>query len=227
MAFANARGGEWLIGKRKMPSQSNQQQLVEGFFSLINRQYAPDDANEKTVFNEKYYTDVHASNAAYQRNNWFSDKFIELVAKRDFATIFELGSGNGKATQKLAQICDKVIACDWSPNPYSTHEKVEFHNCSFFDLPSSIQADVTISADVIEHFPPDKLYKLMGRLDHIAPYGLHIIAGYADGHSHLSVYGPWDWLKMFRHFDSNYKLVEIEARRDNWETPVFVFSNFL
>jgi len=41
------------------------------------------------------------------------------------------------------------------------------------------------------------------------------------------VFGPWDWLKYFRNFDDQYKLVNISARKGNWDKPVFVFSNFL
>ena len=205
----------------------NQKTAADILFSLINRKYAPDDVTPDEVFNRDYYATRHQNNIAYQANNWFGDNFVSQIERQRFSTVFELGSGNGQATKKLAEICDKVIACDWSPNPYRDHKKVEFYECSFFDLPDKIKADVSVSADVIEHFPPEKLNELFKRLDKIAPKGLHIIAGYGDGHSHLSVFGPWDWLKYFRNFDDQYKLVNISARKGNWDKPVFVFSNFL
>lgn len=210
-----------------MTFQNQSQELVDSFFSIINRQYVPDDVIDAEVFNSSFYVDMHNSSEMYQQNNWFGDKYIEILKQNNFKTVFELGSGNGLATKKLSTFCDKVISCDWNPNPYCSLENIDFHNCSLFDLPRGITADVSISADVIEHFPQDKLHKLCGRLDNIAPNGLHIIAGYADGTSHLSVLSPWDWLKIFRCFDEKYRLIEIDARRGNWKTPVFVFSNFL
>ena len=163
----------------------------------------------------------------YQNNNWFLDKYINIVRESEFDTVFELGSGNGRATLALSQCCKKVYACDWNPNPYRHLHNVEFHNCSFFDVPDELNAEVTISADVMEHFPPDDVPVLIEKLQKIAPKGLHIIAGYPDGMSHLSVLGPWKWLEHFRKFDPQYQLIEIDFRKGNQDSPVFVFSNFL
>ena len=79
---------------------------------------------------------------------------------------------------------------------------------------------------MLEHFPLTDLSDYIKKLNSIAPLGLHIIAGYLDGMSHLSVFGPWELLKLFRQADKNYKLINIEFRRGHLDQLVYVLSNF-
>ena len=93
-------------------------------------------------------------------------------------------------------------------------------------MPDNVNIEITISADVLEHFPLTDLSEDIKNLNSIVPLGLHIIAGYLDGMSHLSVFGPSKWLKLFRQADKNYKLINIEFRRRCLDQPVYVLSNF-
>ena len=55
-------------------------------------------------------------------------------------------------------------------------------------MPDNVNIEITISADVLEHFPLTDLSEDIKNLNSIVPLGLHIIAGYLDGMSHLSVF---------------------------------------
>ena len=213
--------------KHKMEIVAQREQLSSLFLSILNRKYVPHEVEDASVFNSEFYKDLHENNPAYQTNNWFLEKYVNVIRESGIKSVFELGSGNGKATVELAKHCDMVYACDWNQNPYEHLPNVDFYNCSFFDVPDEICAEVTISADVMEHFPCDAVSDLIKKLQQIAPKGLHIIAGYPDGMSHLSVFGPWKWLELFRQYDPGYQLIEIDFRKGNLNRPVFVFSNFL
>ena len=207
--------------------EAQRESLMRMFTSVINRDYTPDDVNPSEVFTSEFYEAVHQKEPGYQRNNWFSKKYVDLLSGFNFQNIFELGSGNGQATLALSAIANRVTACDFNDNPYAHLENVTFHKASFFDLPTNISADIAVSADVLEHFPTGKLVDVIGGLQKIAPKGLHLIAGYPDGMSHLSVLPPWHWLSIFRLFDPSYQLVDIEFRKEKVDKPVFVITNLI
>ena len=89
-----------------------------------------------------------------------------------------------------------------------------------------IVREAELKGHVLEYFPLTDLSDDIKKLNSIAALGLHIIAGYLDGMSHLSVFGPWELLKLFRQADKNYKLINIEFRRRCLDQPVYVLSNF-
>ena len=202
------------------------QETVQVLFSILNAEYIPDQVEVEAVFSSDFYTSLHQNNSLYQENNWFPDKYIELLQRKNIKSCFELGSGNGKATQKLSKFMQSYISVDFNPNPFSHLENVTCYEGSFFEVPDDVKTEITISADVLEHFPPTELSDAIQKLNSIAPLGFHIIAGYPDGMSHLSVFGPWKWLELFRQVDKKYKLLDIEFRRGRLDQPVYVLSNF-
>ena len=120
------------VDHHNMELIAQREQLSSLFLSILNREYVPDEIDKAGVFNSEFYQDLHENNPAYQNNNWFADKYIDIIQNLGITSVFELGSGNGKATSRLAQVCEKVLACDWNPNPYHNLPNVEFYNCSFF-----------------------------------------------------------------------------------------------
>jgi len=201
-------------------------EIFNALFYVINAEYIPDKVKADDVFNSDFYTNLHQNNIAYQNNNWFLDKYIDILQRKNIKSCFELGSGNGKTTEKLSKFMELVISVDFNPNPFSHIENVKCYVGSFFEVPHDVKAEITISADVLEHFPPTDLSDTIKKLNNIAPLGLHIIAGYPDGMSHLSVFGPWKWLELFRQVDKKYKLINIDFRKGHLNRPVYVLSNF-
>ena len=124
--------------------EAQRESLMRMFTSVINRDYTPDDVNPSEVFTSEFYEAVHQKEPGYQRNNWFSKKYVDLLSDFNFQNIFELGSGNGQATLALSAIANRVTACDFNDNPYAHLENVTFHKASFFDLPTNISASLKI-----------------------------------------------------------------------------------
>lgn len=213
-----------VIQQQMIEAKNNE--LTKAFFSLLNAEYVADQVDATAVFSSDFYTSVHQNNPLYKENNWFPDKYIELLQRKNISSCFELGAGNGKATEKIARFVKSITCVDFNPNPFANLSNVNSIEGSFFDISEDIKADVTISADVLEHFPPHDLNYAVKKLNAIAPLGLHVIAGYPDGMSHLSVFGPWKWLEIFREVDKNYKIINVEFRQGRLEKPVYVLSNF-
>jgi hypothetical protein len=107
------------------------------------------------------------------------------------------------------------------------------------DLPSNVSfvkldavkdnlptADLVCSSDVLEHFHPNDIETVVRKLHNAGRHNYHVIACYDDGHSHLTITSPGNWLNLFRAHSYEYRLVDIEARRGNPNQLVCVVSNF-
>src|SRR5262249_42380510 len=91
------------------------------------------------------------------------------------------------------------------------------------DLPN---ADIVVSADVLEHIAPALLRSTIERLDRAGPAQYHVIACYDDGHSHLSVMEPRAWLDIFQSVSRRYRVVGTRPRRDDPSQVVCVIATF-
>ena len=114
-----------------------------------NRQY----------YNPSFYQQTHDNSGMYQRNNWLlADVPRILDLKKD--TILEIGCGNGKFLQEVLPFHEHVYAVDWAKSP-NVKDLLDLKppNLTFFhqDLtePVAVKADIAVSADVLEHLPPE------------------------------------------------------------------------
>ncbi|MDW9581896.1 methyltransferase domain-containing protein [Sinorhizobium meliloti] len=191
--------------------------------------YILDDVNtprdRSTKMRAEYYQELHDDNDAYQANNWLvAEKTSILNAKPK--TLVEVGCGNGAFSLSAAENVEKVFAVDWalSPKFCDRPENVEFVQADVTQdrLP---KADVVCSADVLEHFTPWNVTRVLEHCASAAALQYHVIACYDDGHSHLTVMRPSAWLATFWRFFPDARLKRIDCRRDKHTQLVCVISN--
>lgn len=172
-----------------------------------------------------YYQRLHDENEAYKTNNWLvAEKTSILKAKP--RSILEIGCGNGLFSLSIADDVEKIYAVDWaiSPGFSARPANVELIEADITadELP---RADVVCSADVLEHFTPWNVTRVLKSCAGAGPLQYHVIACYDDGHSHLTVMNPAAWLAAFWRFWPDARLLRIDCRRDKHTQLVCVISN--
>jgi SAM-dependent methyltransferase len=172
-----------------------------------------------------YYQSLHEHSRGYQRNNWLADDAGLLAA--DAASIIELGCGNGRFLEQALGHFDKVCGCDWALSPVlmqtlTRHPELRFLKLNLIEdaLPGGF--DLACSGDFLEHLPPERLDAVLAKIDGCAARAYHKIACFDDGHAHLSILPPEDWLARFRAIDPAYQLRTDASRRA--DQPVAVIS---
>lgn len=173
----------------------------------------------------EYYQRLHDENPAYQTNNWMVAEKCAVLAARP-KSVLDIGCGNGAFAFAIAPEVERVLAVDWAMSPKLTDRpaNVEFIRSDITREPLP-RADVACSSDVLEHFAPESLYKVIGNCAAAAPLQYHVIACYDDGHSHLTVMQPSAWLALFWRFCPTVRLHRIDCRRNNSSQLVCVISN--
>ena len=164
----------------------------------------------------EYYLQLHTENTAYQQNNWLVEELGE-IRKLGGAALLEVGCGNGRFLALAAAHYQKVVGCDWVESPLirevlQAHPNVEFSRVNLLDPEFPLTSEVLVSADVMEHLPPESLRGVLRRLTNASPRQFHKIACYDDGHSHDSVFSPEDWLALFRERDRGYRILRVDLR---------------
>ena len=176
----------------------------------------------------EYYQDVHECNEAYQTNNWLLDELDQLES---FAasSVIELACGNGRFLERAASQFARVYGCDWAVSPLlapvlAAHPNVSFFRTDLYRELPPCHAGLVVSADFLEHIAPDAVDDVLGRIDSLAPAAFHKIACYDDGHSHLTIMPPEDWLERFRAIDVDYRLERVDERYGDAERQVAVIT---
>lgn len=180
----------------------------------------------EAVFDASYYQNLHENNSAFQKNNWLLDELEEIKKARP-TILCELACGNALFSKKIAAFCSKVYAIDWAeaPSIKNLPNNVIFlkRNIVCDDLPKS---DLVCSGDFLEHLPNNALKDTIKKITNSSTLGYHKIACYDDGHSHLSILPPWQWLQLFQNSDPAYKIKKVEFRRDDFRQIVVIISNY-
>lgn len=166
-----------------------------------------------------YYQRKHETVHGYQNNNWLLSEEERLLSCRP-ETLIEVGFGNARFLRQVAPRVKLATGFDWAISPLAIDlpANVALHRADIVtaDLPS---ADLVCSADVLEHFQPDDIDAVIGKMHRAGRFNYHVIACY-ESTIHLSVFKPEVWLAKFRSFSADYRLVEIGRRRGNKETCV-------
>jgi predicted SAM-dependent methyltransferase len=105
------------------------------------------------------------------------------------------------------------------------HPSIQFLQQDVADFRPDRRWGVLASADFLEHLPPATLPDVLSRLHAAADASYHKIACYDDGHSHLSVFTPREWLDRFQQAcpGAGYRIVKTTVRKRGQE--VVVISN--
>ncbi len=171
---------------------------VERYVNALFVPYHEANRRDINIHNPEYYTSLHFSDEGYRNNNWLVEDISELLSATS-GTVLEIGAGNLACSKLLARNVKKVYAVDWAditPEP-PMPENLFFRRADVIndDLPN---ADLSCSADFFEHLPVETIDHVIEKVTRAAKLGWHKIACYDDGHSHLTVMSPLQWLEKFK-----------------------------
>ncbi|WP_168801163.1 class I SAM-dependent methyltransferase [Rhizobium rhizophilum] len=165
------------------------------------------------VMQAEYYQKLHEENRAYQENNWLVPEMARLLTCSP-KSVVEIGCGNARFLKAVAQHVETATGLDWAVSPMigalPDNAKVQRADVTKDEIPS---ADLICSGDVLEHFEPSVVESVVAKLHSRARHNFHVIACYDDGHSHLTVMEPAQWLSLFQKIDPAYKLERAWVRR--------------
>lgn len=188
------------------------------------------EGSKYTGCDQDYYQKLHNENQAFQHNNWMLPEIGTLKAYGAL-TVIEIGCGNGKFLSAAASSFHSLTGIDWARAPamdgvLRSNRNVTFVQSDLIDgFPSVGYADLLVSADFLEHLPPDSLQRCLKRYHDRARFHFHKIACYDDGHSHLSILDPVDWLEIFKGISSDYVILSLEKRLGNRDHQVCCITN--
>lgn len=183
-----------------------------------------------TNCNQEYYQKLHDEHPAFQQNNWMLSE-LETLRLFQANQVVELGCGNGKFLAEGARHFAHITGIDWARAPaidgiLHTHSNTSFIQADLIEsFPPTPQFDLLLSADFLEHLPTEALERAMARYHAKARFHFHKIACYDDGHSHLSILDPADWLSRFRAISPDYAIVSLEKRHGDASKLVCCVAN--
>lgn len=183
----------------------------QGWTALL--QHVPDDGRQFKI-SASYYRELQSSDELYQKNNWLLD-YMEKIILWKPRTVIEVGAGNCLFSIKIAPLVESVTAIDWALQPACSPPDnlvAVVADITSMDFP---KADVTCSADFLEHIENESLEKVLQKISASAPHQLHVIACYDDKHSHLTVMPPAGWISLFKSVCADFSLTAVECRRDD------------
>ncbi|WP_341909243.1 class I SAM-dependent methyltransferase [Polaromonas sp. YR568] len=180
-----------------------------------------------------YYQTLHDTNPAFLANNWLLPEMEQLQrVTRRTDTVLELGCGNGRFLEAAANHWATVTGVDWAKSPHLEKVLHERHNVAFIQadvstLELSQRYDLIVSADFLEHLPGALLPGVIDKTLGSGRFHFHKIACYDDGHSHLSILPPEQWLALFHAhpLGGNMRIARSEFRKGKKENVVVILSN--
>lgn len=165
-----------------------------------------------------YYQALHETNPAFQNNNWMVQD-LDRLRSYGGVSLLELGCGNGVFLELAGKYWTRVLGVDWARAPgidaiLERSSNVAFEQADALEWRPEGRYDVVASADFLEHLPPERLVAALRRFHGFGEHHYHRIACYDDGHSHLSILAPEQWLELFDEAAfGEYRLLSNEARK--------------
>lgn len=165
-----------------------------------------------------YYQSLHDTNPAFQNNNWLTQD-LTLLRQWGGQSLLELGCGNGRFLQLAAEHWPRVVGVDWARSPFieqtiASRPGISFVQADILEWTPDGRFDLVVSADFLEHLPPDKLGDILKRIHGFGRRHYHRIACYDDGHSHLSIHPPRRWIELFEVAAPGcYRLLSCDPRK--------------
>jgi SAM-dependent methyltransferase len=128
------------------------------------------------------------SNSAYELERYKA--ILTALSHRRYIRAFEPGCSIGILTQKLATLCDSVLAVDFSPTAAATAQSrcANLTNvtvqCAPFTLPVAHNCfDLLVFSEIGYYFEPDEWHRLADSFIRNAPSGGILLAAHWLGHS--------------------------------------------
>jgi SAM-dependent methyltransferase len=178
-----------------------------------------------------HYERLHQTSVKYQQNNWLLDELPRLAAVGG-TSIIEVGCGNGLFLECASGHWRDVVGVDWVRSPalervLNDNPGIRFVQQDIVEFEIERRFDLLVSADFLEHVSPAALPGVIKRLHACGHCCFHKIACYDDGHSHLSIFGPRRWLRVFEDAapDGGYRILQRTNRKGRRKKPVVVISN--
>jgi cyclopropane fatty-acyl-phospholipid synthase-like methyltransferase len=178
-----------------------------------------------------HYERLHQTSAKYQQNNWLLDDLPRLAAIGG-SSLIEVGCGNGLFLEGASRHWREVVGVDWVRSPalervLNDNPGIRFVQQDIVEFDVDRRFDLLVSADFLEHISPGALPRVVKRLHACAQGCFHKIACYDDGHSHLSIFGPRAWLRVFENAvpDGGYRILHRTHRKGRRKKLVIVVSN--
>jgi SAM-dependent methyltransferase len=178
-----------------------------------------------------HYERLHDSSLKYRTNNWLLDELPRLIAAGG-TSILEVGCGNGRFLDQAARHWAEVVGVDWVRSAVldeilGRNPGVRFLEQDVADLEVERPFDLVVSADFLEHISPAAVPDVLRRLHACGRRSYHKIACYDDGHSHLSVFKPAKWLRLFERAasDGGYRIISRTLRHERRNKPIVIISN--
>lgn len=188
----------------------------------------PDTGLLAGIPDSSYYQALHTFESSYQVNNWLLP-FSGFLRRMGFRKVIECGTGNGLFVSAMGGLGIDAEGLDWAASPFFPHSsqgvKFSVWNAISDPIPAG---DLCCSADFLEHVHDDHLDQLLERMIRAAPSQFHLIACYDDGHSHLSVLSPQDWLNRFQaaqnpeRTEGELKFEVVEIRRGSGQLAIII-----
>lgn len=174
--------------------------------------------DKRDTLDAGYYQALHDEHPAFQSNNWLLQD-LDTLRSWGSGSLLELGCGNGLFLLKAAALWQEVTGVDWARSPVMDRVLKQCANVRFVQAdvlnwrPDKVY-DIVASADFLEHLPPSAIVPF---LRCIGPFGrrhFHRIACYDDGHSHLSIFGPDEWVRLLREgIGDHCRVLTVEHRK--------------
>lgn len=189
-----------------------------------------DDIQRRSI-GADYYQHLHDSNPAFQNNNWLLDE-LSILSSLGGKSFLEVGCGNGRFLREASNSWSEVVGLDWARSPFIDGVLQDCPNVSFVqadarDFRWERPFDVLASADFLEHLAPENLLVTVTNLHTTGRINFHKIACYDDGHSHLSIFPPEWWLRLFNEAASGagYRLHSVTPRKGDTSKLVISLTN--
>lgn len=189
------------------------------------------DANDRQNIGAEYYQHLHDSNPAFQNNNWLLEE-LPLLASFCGQSFLEVGCGNGRFLREASTNWSEVVGLDWARSPLIDEVLQDCPNVRFVQADArefrwERPFDVLASADFLEHLAPETLAATVSNLHATGRINFHKIACYDDGHSHLSIYPPDWWLRLFCEVapGAGYRLHSVKPRKGDTSKLVITLTN--
>lgn len=189
--------------------------------------------NKRNYISADYYQNLHDTNQAFIDNNWLLNE-LDLIKgiAGDVNSLLELGCGNGRFLEQAASVWPEVTGVDWAKSAYlnklqATHKNIKFIQADISTFEFEQKYDLIVSADFLEHLPKELLGKVISKALRAGRVNFHKIACYDDGHSHLSILTPDEWLAIFnaQPGGENIRIVHSEFRKGNTNNIVVSLCN--
>lgn len=177
-----------------------------------------------------YYQRLHDNHPAFQANNWLTQD-LDTLKQCPSRSLLELGCGNGRFLSLAAAHWEHVVGVDWARSPVlgevvGKHPNVSFVQADILAWTPANRFDLVVSADFLEHLSPEHLPHALARFHAFGKHHYHRIACYDDGHSHLSIFSPDQWLGFFESVAPGiYQVLSVEARKGNVDKLVITIGN--